>query len=64
MSKSKIRDDYELEEARANRLSRIPKKDRRKEKRIIRALKTKNVDELLHYDESSFIEKGEEDANL
>jgi len=62
MSKSRVKDDfYEESEARAARLAKKqPQKDKRKEKRVIRALKTKNIDELLQYDDS-FIEKGEED---
>jgi len=67
MSKSKVKDDfYEESEARAARLAKKqPQKDKRKEKRVIRALKTRNIDELLQYDEfSSIIEKGEEDADL
>ncbi len=55
MSKSRIKDDYYYEEgeARAARLARKPKKNKRSEKRVIRALKTKNIDDLLQYDEES-----------
>jgi len=62
MSKSKVKDDfYEESEARAARLAKKPPRDKRKEKRVIRALKTRNIDELLQYDEfSSIIEKEEE----
>ena len=64
MSRSRTKDDYYYEEseARAARLARKPKKDKRSEKRVIRALKTKNIDELLQYDE--FYEKGVENAEL
>jgi len=63
MSKSRVKDDfYEESEARAARLAKKqPQKDKRKEKRVIRALKTKNIDELLQYDDSFIAEKGEEE---
>ena len=60
-SKSRY-DEFEIEELRQSRLNRKkPIKDRSTERRAKRALKTKNIDEYLQYNDESGSEEDTRD---